>query len=369
MENRPQRPARLLSLDALRGFDMFWIMSGEQIAHALAKTTHWAPAVWLSNQLHHTVWDGFTFYDMIFPLFLFIAGVSLPFSLEGKKVNRQLYITLIRRTVLLILLGFVVNGILKWDGYSNTRFASVLGRIGLAWFFAALIYLNCSLKGQLAWFLGLLIGYWALMVLVPVPGYGAGVLTMEGSLESYVDRLLLPGRLHDKIHDPEGILSTLPAIGTAMLGIFSGTWLKWNNVERSMLKKGIVLFAAGLILLLLGTLWGQVFPINKRLWSSSFVLYAGGWSLLFLSLFYLLIDVAGWKKLAFPFIVIGLNSIAIYLASEGLVDFTYTANYLFGGLIHRIPENWQAVWAAISVTTVQWLALYFLYRKRIFFKI
>src|SRR4051812_37387045 len=127
MGNRPPRPARLLSLDALRGFDMFWIMSGEQIAHTLANTTHWAPAVWLSGQLHHTVWNGFTFYDMIFPLFLFIAGVSLPFSLEGKKPDRKLYITLVRRTVLLILLGFVVNGILKWNGYSNTRFASVLG--------------------------------------------------------------------------------------------------------------------------------------------------------------------------------------------------------------------------------------------------
>lgn len=175
MENRPQRPARLLSLDALRGFDMFWIMSGEQIAHTLAKTTQWAPAVWLSNQLHHTVWNGFTFYDMIFPLFLFIAGVSLPFSLEGKKINRQLYVTMIRRTVLLILLGLVVNGVLQWNGYLHTRFASVLGRIGLAWFFAALIYMNFSLKGQVAWFLGLLAGYWApslrpFWVSSPAPG-------------------------------------------------------------------------------------------------------------------------------------------------------------------------------------------------------
>jgi predicted acyltransferase len=374
---------RLVSLDALRGFDMFWIMSGEQIAHALAKATGWPVFLWLSGQLHHTIWDGFTFYDMIFPLFLFIAGVSMPYSMMNKiskaGVNSAaqlpgdakwtIYRSMIRRTLILLLLGMIVNGLLKFNGYENTRFASVLGRIGLAWFFAGLIYLNFNLRGQIIWFIALLGGYWAAMMFIPVPGYGAGVLTMTGSFESYVDRLLLPGRLHDKIQYPEGVLSTIPAIGTALLGVFTGSFLKWDSPKWSMLKKGAALFVAGLVLIIAGKLWGLEFPINKRLWSSSFVLYVGGWSLLFLSVFYLIIDVAGFKKWAFPFILIGTNSIVIYICSEGLVNFNYTANYIFGGLINLTPVAWQAVFAATSVTMIQLVFLYFLYRNKLFLKV
>ncbi|MEO6976981.1 MAG: DUF5009 domain-containing protein [Mucilaginibacter sp.] len=374
---------RLVSLDALRGFDMFWIMSGEQIVHTLAKATQWPVLLWFSGQLHHTVWNGITFYDMIFPLFLFIAGVSMPYSMGNKiakarvqsanqlpgKTKGSIYLSMLRRTLILILLGMVVNGALKFNGYENTRFASVLGRIGLAWFFAGLIYLNFNLRGQMLWLAGILIGYWAAMLFIPVPGYGAGVLTMQGSLESYIDTLLLPGRLHDKIHDPEGILSTIPAVGTALLGVFTGSFLKWDSPRWPMYKKGLLLFGAGVILIVLGLLWNINFPINKRLWSSSFVLYVGGWSLIFLSVFYLVIDVAGFKKWAIPFVWIGTNSILIYLCSEGLVDFGHTANYLFGGLIHLTPLAWQAVWIAVSVTLVQLLFLYLLYRNKLFLKV
>ncbi|SHM77252.1 acyltransferase family protein [Mucilaginibacter sp. OK098] len=378
-----QPTKRLLSLDALRGFDMFWIMSGEQIIHTLAKVTQWPVLLWFSGQLHHTVWNGITFYDMIFPLFLFIAGVSMPYSMGNKiakagvqsanqlpaKSKRGIYLSMLRRTVILILLGMVVNGVLKFNGYENTRFASVLGRIGLAWFFAGIIYLNFNLKGQIVWLVGILAGYWAAMLFIPVPGYGAGVLTMQGSLESYIDRLLLPGRLHDKIHDPEGGLSTIPAIGTALLGIFTGSFLKWDSSRWPMLKKGLLLFGAGLVLIGLGWLWNPEFPINKRLWSSSFVLYVGGWSMVFLSVFYLVIDVAGFKKWAIPFVWIGTNSILIYLCSEGLVNFGYTANYVFGGLIYLTPLAWQAVWTAVSVTLVQLIFLYLLYRNKLFLKV
>jgi predicted acyltransferase len=378
-----QPTKRLVSLDALRGFDMFWIMSGEQIVHTLAKATQWPVLLWFSGQLHHTVWNGITFYDMIFPLFLFIAGVSMPYSMGNKmakagvssasqlpsKSKREIYITMLRRTVILILLGMVVNGALKFNGYENTRFASVLGRIGLAWFFAGIIYLNFNLRGQIVWFAGLLVGYWAAMFFIPVPGYGAGVLTMQGSLESYIDRLLLPGRLHDTVHDPEGILSTIPAISTALLGVFAGSFLKWDSPKWPMYKKGLMLFGAGLALIALGWLWGFNFPINKRLWSSSFTLYVGGWSSIFLSVFYLIIDVAGLKKWAIPLVWIGTNSILIYLCSEGLVDFSHTAAYLFGGLIHLTPVAWQAVWTAISVTLLQLAFLYILYRNKLFLKV
>jgi predicted acyltransferase len=182
---------RLLSLDALRGFDMFWIMSGEHIIHELAKATQWPVFLWMSEQLHHTIWNGFTFYDMIFPLFLFIAGVTMPFSLQHKDIKAEkwkIYRSMFRRTIILIVLGMIVNGLLKFNGLENTRLPSVLARIGLAWFFAGLIYLNFNVRGQVYWFVWILLGYWALMMLVPVPGYGAGVLTMDGSLESYLDR-------------------------------------------------------------------------------------------------------------------------------------------------------------------------------------
>ena len=392
MSSTPQSPTtRLISLDALRGFDMFWIMSGEQIVHALARTTGWPIFTVMSDQLHHTVWNGFTFYDMIFPLFLFIAGTALPLSLQKKvqqagvpaahylsaEAKRQLIGRMLRRTLILVLLGLVVNGALRFDGLENTRFPSVLARIGIAWFFAGMIYLGGGLRWQISWLVGLLLGYWAVMSWVPVPGYGAGVLTMQGSLESYVDRLLLPGRLHDGIHDPEGVLSTLPAIGTALLGVLTGSFLQWESAPKGpssstawpMWKKAAALAIAGALLVLLGFTWGFAFPINKRLWTSSFVLYAGGFSILLLSIFYAIIDVAGYRKWAFPFVVIGANSILIYVASEGAIDFAHTANYFFGGLIHLTPLNAQQVWTAISVTTVQWIFLYILYKKKIFLKV
>ncbi|QJD96668.1 DUF5009 domain-containing protein [Mucilaginibacter robiniae] len=381
--NDTVKPKRLLSLDALRGFDMFWIMSGETVVHTLAKATNWPLVVWMSGQLHHTEWNGITFYDMIFPLFLFIAGAAMPYSMQSritqlgvsnasqlpKLIKRQIYRNMLRRALTLVLLGMVVNGLLKFNGYEHTRFASVLGRIGLAWFFAGLIYLNNSVKGQVVWFAVLLLGYWAAMMLIPVPGYGAGVLTMDGSLESYIDRLLLPGRLHDEVHDPEGILSTIPAIGTALLGMFAGQFLKYDSVNWSMLKKGGYLLLAGILLIALGTLWNLSFPINKRLWTSSFVLYVGGFSLVFLAIFYLIIDVAGYRKWAFPFVIIGANSILIYMASEGLIDFGHIADYLFGGLIQFVSSGWMAVCKAVAVTVVQFMLLYFLYRHKIFLKI
>lgn len=377
------KTARLISLDALRGFDMFWIISGEGLIHALAKATQWPAFLWMSAQLHHTDWNGITFYDMIFPLFLFIAGVSMPYSMHRKIADagctdafqlsahqkRGIYFGMLRRALILVFLGVVVNGLFKFNGYENTRFASVLGRIGLAWFFAGIIYLNCNLRGQILWFAGLLLGYWAAMMLIPVPGYGAGVLTMQGSLESYIDRLLLPGRLHDGVHDPEGILSTLPAIGTALLGVFTGQFLKRSDARFTMLKKSGLLLAAGVLLIALGSLWNLTFPINKRLWTSSFVLYVGGFSMVFLAVFYLIIDVAGYRKWAFPFVLIGSNSILIYMAAEGVVDFWHTANYIFGGLVQFASADWQPVFGALSVIVIQLTLLYFLYRNKIFLKI
>jgi len=370
---------RLVSLDALRGFDMMWIISGEIIVHALAKTTNAPGWNWMSDQLHHSVWNGFTFYDMIFPLFIFIAGISMPFSFgkqlddksatEQKKAKKKIYTSLIKRTLILIICGMVVNGLFKWQGYENTRFASVLGRIALSCFFAAILFLNTSLRSQLIWFSAILLGYWAIMMLIPVPGYGAGVLTPEGNLGAYVDRLFLPGKLHRVVYDPEGILSTIPAIATALLGVFTGQFLRLKSDRWTLPKKGIMLALAGVICLIIGLLWDIVFPINKNMWTSSFVLFAGGWSLLLLSLFYLIIEVVGFKKWALPFIWIGTNSILIYMAAHGVINFEYTATYLFGGLINFTPLLWHPVWLGCGILIIQLALVCFLYKKKWFLKV
>lgn len=374
---------RLVSLDILRGFVMFWIMSGEHIVHALAKAAPIPVFVWMSSQLHHTDWNGVTFYDMIFPIFLFVAGVSMPYSFDKKmsvagvtsprqlpaKEKQKIYLSMLKRTCILLFLGFVVNGLLRFDGYEQTRFASVLGRIGLAWFFAGIIYLNFDFKKQLFWLVVILFGYYFTLKLVPVPNFGAGILTPEGSFASYFDQQFLPGRLHSKVYDPEGLFSTIPAIATALIGVFLGTFLKSTAKDFSTNKKLLIMILSAVVLMGIGLLWNYDFPINKRLWSSSFVCYVGGFSILLFAFFHLVIDVMGFQKWAFPLLLIGSNSILIYMAFEGLVDFGHTAQFVFGGIIKYLPFLWQPVFTAVSVTVVQLILLYFLYKRKLFLKV
>jgi predicted acyltransferase len=297
-----------------------------------------------------------------------IAGVRTPMELPARE-KRKIYLSMLKRTCILLLLGCIVNGLLRFDGYDQTRFASVLGRIGLAWFFAGIIYLNFDFKKQLFWFVGILIGYYLAMKWIPVPDFGAGVLTKEGSLEGYIDRLFLPGRLHSKVYDPEGLLSTIPAIATALLGIFLGTFLNGKATYFSTSKKLLIMVTSALVLIGIGILWNYDFPINKHLWSSSFVCYVGGCSILLFTFFYLIIDLWGFHKWAFPLILIGSNSILIYMASEGLVNFGYTAEFVFGGVIKLFPGIWHPVLTTLSVTVVQLGLLYFLYKRKLFLKV
>lgn len=376
---KDQKPARLHSLDALRGFDMMWIISGEIIIHALAKASGNQVFVAMSEQLNHTPWNGFTFYDMIFPLFIFIAGISMPYSFSAKladkvgdelsKARRMVYISLIKRTLILILLGMVVNNALQFNGYDQTRFASVLGRIAISCFFAAIIFLNFKLRNQIIIFLGILISYWLMMIWIPVPGHGAGVLTPDGNLAGYIDRILLPGKMHREMYDPEGLLSNFPAIATALLGVFTGQFMRYNSPKLSGLTKGICIGLSGMLFLIIALLWNTVFPINKDMWTSSFVLFAGGWSLILFSAFYLIIDVGGLKKWSMPFVWIGTNSILIYMASHGLVNFEYSSEYLFGGLLQNMPVIWQNVWLGAGILLIQLALLGFFYKKKWFLKL
>ncbi|PZR29185.1 MAG: DUF5009 domain-containing protein [Citrobacter freundii] len=399
VQNKPA-PGRLRSLDALRGFDMFWIVCGEFIFHGIAgaikeqhglvqRKTDWQIEmndtlsftervfITISNQLHHTVWNGFTFYDLIFPLFIFIAGVSMPYSIGRKLENavdkraarKEIILSLLKRTIILILLGMVANGVLQLKGYEQTRFASVLGRIALSCFFAALIFIFFSLRGQFIWFIALLLGYWLLMILVPVPGYGSGVLTPEGNLAGYVDRLLLPGKLHRQVYDPEGLLSTVPAIGSALLGVFTGQFLKSDILKNEGSRRALFMALCAAGSLVIGALWGMVFPINKNMWTSSYVLFAGGWSLLLFAFFYFIIDVKGWIKWSLPFVWMGSNAILIYMAAHGLINFESTASFLFGGVVNRFPAIWHQALLWTGVAVIQFAMLYFLYRKKIFLKV
>jgi predicted acyltransferase len=373
MEKQMEKTERLVSLDALRGFDMFWITSGEGLIFSLATFTGWPFLKWASTQMHHVPWEGFVFYDMIFPLFLFIAGVSMPFSILKRKLRgdspQSIYGHLFRRLFLLLLLGLIYNRLLCFN-FEYQRWPSVLGRIGLAWFFAAVLVLNTSIRKQILWFAGILLSYWAILMLIPVPGFGAGVLTPEGNLAAYIDQKILPGFLCCyKYGDNEGILSTLPAIATALLGALTGHFLAIDSSKLTGLKKGCILLVSGIVFLGVGKAWGLAFPIIKNLWTSSYALVAGGWSLILLALFYLVIDVWKIRRWSFPFVVIGLNSITIYMLSSGIIDFQAMNKFFFTGVIHFFSEPAQPVVSAVGLLICEWVFLYFLYRKKIFLKV
>ena len=365
-------PKRIYSLDALRGFDMFWIMGGESIFVGLAALTGWPVLKWWETQLHHVAWDGFHFYDMIFPLFLFIAGISFPFSYAKRLANdesrKSIYRHVIFRGLILVLLGIIYNNGIRFH-LGDLRYGSVLGRIGLAWMFAAIIYMNSRLSWRIVWFWSLLIGYWLLLLLFPAHDLGSNEpFSRTGNLASYIDRLIMPGRLYLGNHDPEGIMSTIPAISTALLGMFTGEFLKSKYLEDKQLRKVIYIVITGVLLMVIGRVWNLSFPINKNLWSSSFVCWVGGLSLLLFSLFYLIIDVWNLRKWAFFFVVIGMNPITIYLANR-IINFEDASKFLFGGVVELFPQTWAPFLSGLAYTAVGWIFLYILYRKKIFLKV
>ena len=362
---------RLYSLDALRGFDMFWIMGAGGVFSNLAKITD--SPIWngISAQLTHPAWNGFTMYDLIFPLFLFMAGVSTPFSIDSQrakgKSREQLLLRVIKRGLILVFIGIIYNNKLQTIiPLENIRFPSVLGRIGLAYMFANIIYLYARKTYQYMWFIGILIGYWLLLKFTSAPGFPIGDLTMEGNFASFIDRSIIPGKLLLDIHDPEGLMSTIPAISTGLLGIFTGNLLRSDKFTQ--IRKPLLMAAVGIVLLGLAQLWNVDFPINKNLWSSSFVLHTGGISLLFMSLFYYIIDVLGYKKWAFFFKVIGMNSILIYISGV-FINWAYTTTAFFGWLGQLVGEPYGIVVLGVCTIFVKWMFLYLLYKKKIFFRV
>lgn len=361
---------RLLSVDALRGFDMLLISGGGTALVRLKGTTGLAWVDEIADQLTHPAWNGFTFYDFIFPLFLFTAGIALAYSLQSglsKGMDKKtLYKKAFRRMLILIVLGILDKNIpLNIFDPGHIRYGTVLGRIGLATFITTLLYLNFSSRQRLYWAGGALVIYCAALFLIPVPGYGAGDLSFEGNLTGWFDRTFMPGRLLQKTYDENALLTQLPAHCLTIFGAFAGDILRMKKTEYSKL---LYLGIAGITGIGIGLLWSTFFPLNKHLWTSSFILLTAGMAFLFLALFYWVIDILGFRKWAFFFKVIGMNSLVIYLGMR-FIDFDYSSKLLFEGWYMHLAEKWQPACNGLGALILVWLLLFFLYRKKIFVKV
>jgi len=299
-------PARLESLDVFRGLT---------IAAMILVST---PGSWSAvyAPLDHAVWNGWTPTDLVFPFLLFAMGAAVPFALSRRRVApRRVRRHVLRRAAVLFLLGLLLNAIeMPPPLHLGTfRIPGVLQRIAIVYAAIAALTERSSRRTQAAIAASLLLGYWALLTVVPVPGHGSGVLTPEGNLASYVDRLLLGRHLLTPLYDPEGLLSTLPAIATALCGVFAGGWLKEPDANRRTLS----LWAAGFAAMLAGFAWGQTFPINKNLWTSSFALFSAGLAAQALAIAHWLIDTLRWRAWSRPLEAYGRNPLAAYFLSVG----------------------------------------------------
>jgi predicted acyltransferase len=374
---------RVLSVDALRGFDMFWITGGHTVFAALAGLLVSPLPDWLEYQLSHPEWEGFSAWDVIMPLFLFIVGTAMPFAfarrLEGGQSKGALYGRIARRVVVLWILGMVAQGhLLDFDLSNLHLFSNTLQAIAVGYLVAGIALIHLPVLGQVVLAAALLVGYWLLMLLVPVPGYGAGVLEPQANLALYIDQLIL-GSFRDGT-TYTWILSGMGFAAMVLTGVFSGHLLRsgWSQV-----MKLLWLTVMGLLWLALGWFWaggfdemleiGLVgswrFPIIKHLFTSSMVLWAAGWCCLLLALFYLLIDILKLRKWAFFFIVIGANPIFAYMIVR-FVPFDQIAKRLVGGLVRHVA-SWgdvgQSVSHALLAVTAYgllWVLLWYMYRNR-----
>lgn len=375
---------RLLSLDAFRG---------ATIAGMILVNN---PGTWseIYPQLRHAAWNGWTFTDWIFPFFLWIVGVAMTYSFAKRKEagdpKGKLMLHVAKRALVIFAFGMFLAGFpfgLFLDHHfslSTIRIPGVLQRIAVCYFFASLIYLYSGTRAHVAWIVGLLAGYWLLVKLVPVPGYGAGVLEPTGNLCWWIDSNLLAGHTWRGApvpgFDPEGILSTIPAIATTLFGVLTGTWLR---TDRSKEEKTAWMFVAGNLLLLLGATLDMWLPINKNLWTSSYSVFMAGWASICLAMFYWIIDVKGYSKWATPFVIYGMNAITVFVLAGvvgrllGLIhvaqpDGTSTSlqRYIFETFYLPIasPINASLLYA-ITFILVMFLVVWLMWKKKWFLKV
>ena len=357
---------RLVSIDALRGLTMFFIIGGERIFTSLFEIWPNPVTEALSKNMEHAGWEGFYFYDQIFPVFLFLVGLLIPMvivrSRQKGKTNREIALHMGRRAVILLLLGLANYGFLRFD-WPAMRWSSVLGRIGICYFFAGLFVLHTRIRVQILAIITILIGYWAAVKFIPVPGFGPGVLTPEGCLTTWLDQKIIPGTLGLAIYDRQGVLSSFTALASTMIGVQAGYWL---CTDRPASHKTAGFLIAGVIFLIAGWIWGQFFFISRNVWTSSFVLYSSGWSLLAMALFYWIIEVKGYKNWTFFLVVIGMNAVTIWVGQR-FIDFKFTSDALFLG-VSKYFGILQPLFLELCLVGIKWLFLWFLYKRNIFLK-
>ncbi|MFY9895567.1 MAG: hypothetical protein WAK63_15715 [Xanthobacteraceae bacterium] len=374
-----QQTQRIVSIDALRGFSMFCIIGLDGAMWGLAEMSQGKGAVasaagsFLGDQFTHAPWEGLRFYDFIFPLFIFITGVSIALSLPAlvERVGKtNALLRVLRRSLLLYLLGLVAVGEIS-QHWADLRLLGVLQRIALCYLFTSLAFLNFNLRGLIATLFALLVGYWTLMAFIPVPGIGAGSFVPDANLADWIDYYYLPGRLWEGSRDPEGMLSTLPAIGTCLLGVFAALLLR--DIRGSAQQKTLWLLAYGCVLIAIGYFWALQFPIIKAIWTSSFALVTAGYSAILLAATHQIIDVWGWRRWATVFIWIGANAITLYVINE-VLGFAPLAARFLGSDFVSLLDNAVTKGAGGFVMHVLGLVLAvalagFLYRRKIFLRV
>jgi predicted acyltransferase len=370
---------RVESVDALRGFNFVWILCGDGVMLAIGEMSRdkgpvaGAVGGFVGDQLTHVTWEGLRFYDLVFPLFVFLTGVSIVLSLP-RLVEREgrgrAHLRVLRRALILYLLGFIYYGGIS-EHWEDVRWLGILQRIALCYLFVSLMFLNLDLRGMIAACVALLAGYWALMTFVPVPGIGAGSFAPDANLANWIDAHYLPGHLWDETRDPEGLLSTLPAIASCLFGVFAGLLL--HDVRVPAERKSLWLIGAGIVLLAAGYLWALQFPIIKAIWTSSFVLVTAGWSAILLGAVHQVVDVWGVRRWATMLVWIGTNAITLYMA-HNLINFAEVSQTLVGGdvaeLLDRMVTRGTGNLAVNALGLAFAVALAgFLYRRKIFLRV
>ncbi|MEO8351873.1 MAG: DUF5009 domain-containing protein [Chthoniobacteraceae bacterium] len=361
---------RVMSIDALRGLDMFFIVGMEEVFQALSQMFPMTPS--LNDRLQHAPWAGFHFYDLIFPLFAFIVGTSLVFSLSKSVAidgRNQASLKIIKRSFLLFILGILTYGGIG-GGIDHLRLLGVLQRLALCYCVAGLAFVWMKPRALVVLTISLLVGYWAMLTFIPVPRFGAGSFAEGQNLTNWIDKMYLPFRRWDGDHDPEGLLSTLPAIASSLLGVFAGLLIKNPSVEPARKVRLLVLWGCAGVAA--GLLWHLQFPIIKKIWSSSFVLLTAGISSLLLAGLYHVIDIKNHRAWCRPFVWIGMNAITIYLIAH-FVDLDAIAKCIVGGEIHsaldHVHHGLGALVTALLALCFSFLICRFLFNRKIFLRV
>lgn len=365
----PKKMKRLVSLDFFRGLT---------IALMIVVNT---PGSWryVYPPLRHADWNGLTPTDLVFPFFLFIVGVSISLAyrknIETGVIESATYRKIIIRTIKIFLVGIFLALFPEFH-FAELRIAGVLQRIAIVFLVCSVLFLKTGWKGQTLACIALLVGYWLSMMFIPVPGYGSGVLEPGQNLAAYIDQFLLPGRMYRETWDPEGLYSTLPAIGTGITGMLAGHIILSNKLSQH--QKIIWLFFGGLTAFVIGYMWGWTFPVNKNLWTSSYVMVCSGLATMFLAASIWIIDEQGYKKWTYPAVVFGMNAITAYVLSGILWEFFNIPLFVGKGIKDGWMDMWNIIGAqpemasflwALTYTGFCYLFVWILYKRRIFIKL